>query len=110
MKRNYPASSLFLTIVVLYRFVYNTTQAKIRHMQGLSEETDQLAADALEDSAHAPLIRAFSQESALYEDDEDEGERMSPLDEVLDQLTGRIREAHETKRQKQADEQEDLLS
>lgn len=101
-----------------HRFVYRTTQAKIRHMQGLSEETDRLAADALDQGAHAPLIRAFSQDSALFSDDEgddNEGgglERMSPLDEVLDQLTGRIRDAHEqeTNGHKQGDVGEDLMA
>ena len=72
------------------RFVWRATSEKIRHMQGLSEETDRLAVEALED-ARAPLLHSMSQDSIFNDEDGDDGYRSNPLDEVLDKLTGRIR-------------------
>jgi hypothetical protein len=46
------------------RFVYRLMQRHIRRLEDLPEETDRLAADALEDAEEgAPLLHALSPES-----------------------------------------------
>lgn len=57
-------------------------------MEGLSEETDRLAAEALED-ASAPLLHSMSEDSLHLYGDEARVPHHDALDEVLDRLTGR---------------------
>ena len=47
-----------------HRLIYRLMQKQIRQLEGFPEETDRLAADAIEDIEEgAPLLRDFSDES-----------------------------------------------
>ncbi|KAJ7179219.1 Golgi apparatus membrane protein TVP38 [Mycena filopes] len=47
-----------LVAILASWFVYTSVQKHIRHLSGISEETEELAAEALEDSEEAPLLTA----------------------------------------------------
>jgi len=68
-------------------FVWRTTAEKIRSMEGLSDDIDRLAADALED-ATAPLLHALSSsESLALSETSGYGHgRADGLDGVLDKM------------------------
>jgi hypothetical protein len=46
------------------RLVYRSMQSHIRHLDGMSPEVDELAAEAIDDAGeHAPLLNSYSSES-----------------------------------------------